>query len=114
PWQERLNGRGIDHIGGKTYFNASAEMQFPMPLLPPSIGMRAALFADAATLYGTDIASSAGSAVGGTDMAWRASVGIGLLWASPFGPLRVNYAVPVLKEKNDVVENFSFGVSTRF
>ena len=29
---------------------------------------------------------------------WRSSVGASLIWASPFGPLRVDYAVPVLKE----------------
>lgn len=110
PWQERLNGDGIDHIGGKTFFNATAEAQFPMPILPPSIGLRGAVFADAATLFGTDESDH----VGGTDLALRASVGVGLIWASPFGPLRINYAVPVLKEEHDQVQNFSFGVSTRF
>jgi outer membrane protein insertion porin family len=72
--------------------------------------MRGAVFADAATLFGTDYTKH----VNGADMAWRASVGVGLIWASPFGPLRINYAVPVLKEENDEVQNFSFGISTRF
>src|SRR5690606_39181160 len=40
PYQDRLDGNGVDHIGGKTYFNASAEAQFPLPLLPPGAGMR--------------------------------------------------------------------------
>jgi outer membrane protein insertion porin family len=110
PYQDRLDGNGVDHIGGKTYFNASAEAQFPLPILPPSAGMRGAVFADAATLFGTDYTNQ----VHGADMAWRASVGVGLIWASPFGPLRINYAVPVLKEENDEVQNFSFGISTRF
>jgi outer membrane protein insertion porin family len=47
-------------------------------------------------------------------MNWRASVGASLLWASPFGPLRVDYAVPVLKEDTDEVQNFNIGISTRF
>lgn len=98
-----------DHLGGKTYFNASAEAQFPLPIIPPSIGMRGAVFADAATLYGSDIAGTVG-----TGMEWRASVGVGLIWASPFGPLRIDYAVPVVKEDNDDVQNFNFGISTRF
>lgn len=98
-----------DHYGGTTYFHASAEAQFPMPVLPQSLGMRGALFADAATLYGSDIAGAVG-----TGMEWRASVGVGLIWASPFGPLRIDYAVPVVKEDNDEVQNFNFGISTRF
>ena len=49
-----------------------------------------------------------------TSMEWRASVGAGLIWASPFGPLRVDYAVPVVKEDTDEVQEFNFGMSTRF
>lgn len=108
PYQNATGG-GIDHIGGKTYFNASAEAQFPFPVLPESFGLRGAVFADAATLYGSDIAGAIG-----TDLQWRASVGAGLIWASPFGPLRVDYAYPILKEDTDDVQNFNFGISTRF
>ena len=50
----------------------------------------------------------------GVDMQWRASVGVSLIWASPFGPLRVDYAIPVMKEEQDEVQEFNFGVSTRF
>jgi outer membrane protein insertion porin family len=32
----------------------------------------------------------------------------------PFGPIRFDYAIPVLKEKTDIVQNLNFGVSTRF
>ena len=102
-----------DHMGGTTYFNASAEAQFPVPVIPESFGLRAAVFADAATLYGTEI-TTPGTDIRGTDMQWRASVGAGLIWASPFGPLRIDYAVPVVKEEQDEVQEFNFGVSTRF
>lgn len=101
-----------DHLGGTTYFHASAEAQFPVPGLPQSFGLRGAVFADAATLHGSDLQTTAD--VRGTDMALRASVGVGLIWASPFGPLRVDYAVPVAKEDEDEVQNFNFGISTRF
>jgi outer membrane protein insertion porin family len=96
-------------LGGTTYFHGTVEAQFPLPAVPESYGLKAALFADAATVYGNPY----GPAVS-KDMAWRASVGIGLLWASPFGPLRVDYAVPVMKEPTDKVQNFNFGISTRF
>ena len=104
---------GDDHLGGTTYFNASAEAQFPIPVVPESFGIRAAVFADAATLYGNDV-NLAGTNIVGTDMEWRASVGAGLIWASPFGPLRIDYAVPVVKEDTDELQEFNFGMSTRF
>jgi outer membrane protein insertion porin family len=102
---------GYDHLGGTTYFNASAEAQFPLPLVPESLGLRGAVFADAATLYGNKIDGVVASSA---EMNWRASAGVSLIWASPFGPLRIDYAVPLAKEETDDVQEFNFGISTRF
>ena len=44
----------------------------------------------------------------------RTSVGVGLIWASPFGPLRFDYAVPLTKGKYDRVQEFKFGGGTSF
>jgi len=44
----------------------------------------------------------------------RSSVGFGLIWVSPFGPLRFDYAVPLSKGKYDVVQEFKFGGATSF
>jgi outer membrane protein insertion porin family len=110
PVAER-SGHGYDHVGGTTYFNASAEAQFPLPLVPESLGLRGAVFADAATLYGSELDTIK---AGSDDMNWRASAGIGLMWASPFGPLRIDYAIPLAKEKTDDTQEFNFGISTRF
>src|SRR5579883_1194412 len=44
----------------------------------------------------------------------RSSVGIGLIWASPFGPLRFDYAVPLTKGQFDRVQQFKFGGGTSF
>ena len=104
-----------EQLGGESYIHASAEAQFPLPVVPESFGLRGAVFADAATLFGNNITSTSGPlTIVGTSSEWRASVGAGLIWASPFGPLRVDYAYPVMKELNDEVQNFNFGISTRF
>ncbi|MGH6763146.1 MAG: outer membrane protein assembly factor BamA [Phyllobacterium sp.] len=101
-----------DHLGGTTFFNGSVEAQFPMPVLPESFGIRGAVFADAGTLYGNDLD---GIDFGGSeDMKLRASVGASIMWASPFGPLRFDYAVPVAKESTDEERNFNFGMSSKF
>ena len=114
PLDALASGRDGRHLGGTTYFHASAELQFPLPLLSESLGFRGAVFADTATLFGNDVERIAGRTITGTDMEWRASVGASILWASPFGPLRVDYAIPVKKEATDRIQNFNFGVSTRF
>lgn len=100
-----------DHLGGTTYFNVSAEAQFPMPGIPQSFGLRGAVFADAATLYGNKITTAP---VTNTGMEWRASVGASLIWSSPFGPLRLDYAVPVKKLDTDEEQNFNFSISNKF
>ena len=44
----------------------------------------------------------------------RTSVGVGLIWQSPFGPLRFDYAIPITKGKYDIVQQFKFGGGTTF
>lgn len=105
------SGGSGDHLGGSTYFNASAEAQFPLPVIPESFGLRGAVFADAATLYGNKLVGVDTDSAG---MKLRASVGVGLMWASPFGPIRIDYAIPVKKESTDNVQEFNFGIATRF
>jgi outer membrane protein insertion porin family len=97
-------------LGGLTYYNATAEVQFPIPVLPRSYGLRAAVFADAGSLFGNDYQSA-----GVTDDAeLRASVGASLIWDSPFGPLRADFSHPLAKADYDDTQFFRFGVSTRF
>ncbi|MDR6430821.1 MULTISPECIES: outer membrane protein assembly factor BamA [Brucella/Ochrobactrum group] len=110
PYQDANGTNGNRYwLGGTTYFNATAEVQFPMPLVPDSLGIRGAFFADAATLYGNNTPD-----ISGDDKKIRSSVGVSLMWASPFGPLRFDYALPVSKADSDKVQNFNFGVSTKF
>ncbi|HDZ71860.1 MAG TPA: outer membrane protein assembly factor BamA [Aurantimonas coralicida] len=99
-------------IGGTNYASASAEATFPLPLISRDYGFRGAVFADAGSLWGSEYEGAPG--VIGTDAALRASAGVGLIWASPFGPLRVNYAHPFVKEDFDELQEFSFGFSSRF
>ena len=44
----------------------------------------------------------------------RLSIGIGVNWTSPFGPLRLDLAKALLKEKGDDTKLFSFNVGTSF
>ena len=70
-----------DALGGQFYWNATAEVSFPMPAIPESMGIRGAFFADIGQLWGLDSQSrDAIIAVGGStnqldDNSLRASVG---------------------------------------
>jgi outer membrane protein insertion porin family len=44
----------------------------------------------------------------------RLSVGIGVNWVSPFGPLRIDLAKALLKQDGDETKLFSFNVGTQF
>lgn len=104
-----------DHLGGTTYFHGSVEAQFPIPVVPDSLGIKGAVFADAATLYGNSLpATGVGNTLSSVLSFVRASVGASLIWNSPFGPLRVDYAVPVAKHPNDQLQEFNFGITSRF
>ncbi|QNN68588.1 outer membrane protein assembly factor BamA [Sphingomonas lutea] len=44
----------------------------------------------------------------------RVSIGIGVNWTSPFGPLRIDLAKALLKQEGDDTKLFSFNVGTSF
>ena len=102
-----------DALGGTTYITASAETTFPMPGIPQDFGLRGSFFADAGTLFGNDVNTN-GEAHFSTSASMRASLGAGIVWASPFGPLRFDYAVPVMKESYDKKQNFRFSIANQF
>jgi outer membrane protein insertion porin family len=44
----------------------------------------------------------------------RSAAGIGLIWDSPFGPLRFDLAYPLTKQPYDHTQLFRFGGGTKF
>ncbi|MGF1649688.1 MAG: outer membrane protein assembly factor BamA [Hyphomicrobiaceae bacterium] len=108
-----LDGRR-DSLGGTTFWATTAEVRFPMPLVPSELGMTGAVFADAGSLFGaTDDAKNFAVDLA-DDASIRASAGVSLLWSSPVGPIRFDYAWPLARESYDKVQQFRFGASTNF
>jgi outer membrane protein insertion porin family len=95
-------------VGGKNFYAATAEVQFPLPGLPPDFGLRGALFADAGSLFGTDVANAK------DENTLRSSVGGSILWASPIGLLRADFAQALTKAKTDDTEFFRFSAGKQF
>jgi outer membrane protein insertion porin family len=73
-----------------------------------------AVFSDAGTVYGyggPTYFPQFGQSVQVADSTFiRSSVGVGLVWDSPLGPLRVDYSLPLTKTSNDVLQPFHFGM----
>jgi outer membrane protein insertion porin family len=112
-------GTTNDAIGGTMYWGASVEMQTPLYFLPKEIGIKAAVYADAGSLWGykgpTSYALSPGETfLYGDDKTVRSSVGAGLIWDSPFGPLRFDLAYALSKASYDRTQIFRFGGGTKF
>ena len=107
-----------DALGGSTFWAATAEVRFPLPYLSENLGMSGAVFADAGSLFGAGDGAKNFAALGEVDLAdedsIRASVGASILWNSPLGPLRIDYAFPLLSEDFDDEQQFRFGAATKF
>lgn len=103
-------GTTMDNVGGSMYWATTAELQSAIPGVPNEYGLKASAFVDAGSVFGY----SGSNTVGGTAMqvanknVMRSSIGVGLTWASPFGALTVDYAVPITKAAYDVVQPFRF------
>jgi outer membrane protein insertion porin family len=103
-------GTTMDNVGGSMYWATTAELQSGIPGVPDEYGLKASAFVDAGSVFGYGGPTSFGSTslqVANKNVV-RSSVGVGLTWASPFGALTVNYAVPVTKAAYDVVQPFNF------
>jgi len=98
-----------DSLGGKRYVVGTASLSFPVGI-PREVGMRTFAFSDFGSLWDTD--ANGPSVVDENSI--RASVGLGLSWRSPLGPIRLSVATPVVKESYDRDEIFRFSFGSRF
>ncbi|MBC8119190.1 MAG: BamA/TamA family outer membrane protein, partial [Burkholderiaceae bacterium] len=48
------------------------------------------------------------------DLDLRYSVGIGIAWISPLGPLKLSYAYPLNTQPTDRIQRFQFQIGTGF
>jgi outer membrane protein insertion porin family len=112
--RDLTSGTTMDNVGGTKYFVTTAEAQAPIPYLPAEFGLKMAVFSDAGTVFGyggPNYFPQFGQSVQVADSTFvRSSVGVGLVWDSPLGPLRVDYSVPLTKTSYDVRQPFHFGV----
>ena len=123
-------------LGGTTYFGGTAEVQFALPWVPRELGLRGAVFTDAGILFGYKGARkydvngngsydncTAGFNAAATTQSEcivlrdkrvvRSSVGASLLWASPLGPIRFDYAWALTRDKGQLTSTGRVGGDRR-
>lgn len=98
-----------DSLGGNTYYVFAPEVSFPLGL-PEDLGFLGNFFVDAGSLsrvdeVGEDVEDSTKP---------RVSVGAGISWASPFGPISIDLAKAVVKDNYDHTQIFQFNFGTKF
>lgn len=97
---------GLTATGGTKKVNFNAELLSPLPGGGKDRTLRLYTFMDAGGIYGAD------ESIQFNDM--RASVGVGISWISPVGPLRLAFARPVKQFDSDKIQTLQFQIGSSF
>lgn len=97
---------GLTATGGTKKVNFNLELLSPLPGGGKDRTLRVYSFLDAGGIYGADESIQLG------DM--RSSVGIGISWISPVGPLRLAFAKPIKQFNNDRIQSLQFQIGSSF
>lgn len=103
---EQADGLGTS-LGGSRKVNVNMEILAPFPGAGNDRTLRMYGFWDVG-MVGGDNAMNANA----NDL--RSSVGVGISWISPVGPLRLAFAKPIRKFDNDRIQNLQFQIGTSF
>ena len=98
-------------LGGTLYYRGTAEYRFPMPFVEEQ-GFQARAFADVGSLW--NVGADTDNIAVFDSSAPRFSMGVGITWDSPIGPLSVDYGIPFNVQEGDVVQNVRFAVASGF
>ncbi|MES2912217.1 MAG: outer membrane protein assembly factor BamA [Pseudomonadota bacterium] len=93
-------------VGGPKKITLNGELIAPFPGTGNDRTLRMFAFVDAGNVFGENQKYSV------TEL--RASIGVGISWISPVGPLRLGIANPIRKKVGDRIERFQFQIGTSF
>lgn len=99
---------GNDYIGGNYSFYTNFSSTLPNGT-PDSWNAVTNVFFDVANVWGVDYTDTVDES-----NKIRSSVGLGLSWVSPIGPIGLSYAQPISKKSSDNIKNFQFKIGSVF
>ena len=98
---------GDDYIGGNYYALMNLSTTIPQ-ILPNAQNIEVISFLDMANLWGVD------DNILDDGSKLRSSIGLGIDWFTPIGPLNFSFAHPITKNTSDKTETFRFNLGTTF
>jgi outer membrane protein insertion porin family len=93
-------------IGGTRKLNLNTELYVPVPGSGNDRTLRMFGYLDVGNVWGADQPVKLDTL--------RASLGLGLSWVSPVGPLKISYGAPVRKHPTDRIQRLQFQIGTAF
>ena len=96
-------------LGGEWMYTGSLQITFPLGL-PEELGIGARAFTD----IGSNGQIKPTASFVRDESSLRVAVGTGITWQSPFGPVGIDTAIPILKEDFDITESFRINFGSRF
>lgn len=100
-----------DALGGLWQYYGSAQVKFPLGL-PDEMGFSGQVFTDFGAIGDTEKYADMSGINQASSI--RVSIGAGVTWKSPMGPVAIDFGIPVKKENFDEKELFRFNFGTRF
>ncbi|WP_264719664.1 outer membrane protein assembly factor BamA [Wolbachia endosymbiont (group B) of Eucosma cana] len=106
----RAEDKNQSSLGGKTYFNLTQQVDFPLSKLYDYAGIKGSLFVDYATLFGLDEKKGYSGKYYDSKLI-RVSPGFGFSMPSPFGRIRLDFGFPLVKEAYDIIPSTNVKIS---
>jgi outer membrane protein insertion porin family len=129
PYGEREEMYDGDPFGGNARLLGSVELLFPVPFVEDQKAVQSYLFFDGGSVFNTEYTqqdlnqyaqknlyiNNAGDKEYSISMDhMRYSVGLGIDWTTPFGPISVSFAKPIQKSDTDQTQFFQFSLGKTF
>jgi outer membrane protein insertion porin family len=103
-----------DALGANKYWIGSVSLSMPLGL-PKEFGLSGHVFSDFGSAWGFDRSvTPPNNDIVGDSASPRISAGYGFSWQSPLGPLRIDFAVPIVRKSFDKREFFRVGFGSNF
>lgn len=101
-----------DALGANTFWTGSVQLSMPLGL-PKEFGLSGHVFSDFGSAWGFNDTNPTTDTIADV-RSIRVSTGYGFSWQSPLGPLRLDLAVPVVRQSFDKRQFFRVGFGSNF
>ncbi|MFY9287926.1 MAG: outer membrane protein assembly factor BamA [Alphaproteobacteria bacterium] len=101
-----------DALGGNRFARGTVELTTPLPV-PADFGIKGHIFSDFGFLSDSDESNIVGATLANGNTL-HMSAGVGMTWTSPFGPVRLDFAKPILYKSFDKLQQIHFSFGAKF